>query len=64
MHVEGLLPANVCLVFFFIKLETMFKISTNLPTTRLNGKQNIQFIKRLILIYNDAEASRVYLITV
>ena len=42
MHVEGLLPVNLCLVTV-LRSEQLFAVSKILPATLSNGKQNIQF---------------------
>ena len=55
MHVERLLPANLCL-----KLGRMFAIWKIPPATRSNCKQNTQFQNK---IGNDTKVSRVNRIT-
>jgi len=42
LHMEGSLPAELCLVTLLINLGTMFAMLLIPPATHLNGKQNIQ----------------------
>ena len=60
-HVEGSLPADLCLVTLLINLGTMFAMLMIPPATRSSGKQNIQHKKKLI--GHNAELSTVNLNT-
>ena len=47
MHIEGSLPADLCLVTSLINLGIKFIMLMIPPATHSNGKQNIQYQNKI-----------------